>query len=91
MNSMSVTVYTTGPDCSRCRATMKLLDRAGIAYLEVNVRENPEARAYVTDELGYSEAPVCVVEGAMGRERWSGFRPDHITRLAVAVSAHVQL
>ena len=46
--------------------------------------ENPDARAYITEDLGYSEAPVCIVEDGTGEDHWSGFRPDNIKRVARA-------
>lgn len=66
---LTVTVYSTGPSCMRCTMTM---------------RENTDARTYITDDLGYSEAPVCVVEDGTGEDHWSGFRPDNIKRVARA-------
>jgi hypothetical protein len=33
----------------------------------------------VVDELGYTEAPVVVVDE---HDHWSGFRPDQIDRIA---------
>jgi glutaredoxin-like protein NrdH len=39
------------------------------------------AREYVTEELGYSQAPVVCVDGEP-EHHWSGFRPDLIDRLA---------
>lgn len=77
---LSITLYTTGPTCGRCKMTKIALERAGIPYVEVNVRENENALAYIED-LGYTEAPVCIVEDGVGEDRWSGFRPDHIKRI----------
>lgn len=76
---MSVTVYTTGPSCIRCTMTKKVMGEKGIDFTEVDIRENPDAREYVTEDLGYSEAPVVVVDE---QDHWSGFRPDQITRIA---------
>lgn len=84
---LTITVYTTGPGCGRCLVTKRALDKEGITYREVNIRENPAAREYVTEELGYSEAPVCVVEDGAGEDHWSGFRPDEIARVAAARNA----
>lgn len=72
-------IYSTGPACIRCRMTAKVMDSKGVKYTVVDIREDAAARAYVTDELGYSEAPVCVVSD---EDHWSGFRPDHIDRIA---------
>lgn len=75
----AVTVYTTGPSCQRCRLTRELLTSKGVVFIEVDIREQPAARDYVVDELGYTEAPVVVVDE---HDHWSGFRPDQIDRIA---------
>jgi len=78
----SLTVYSTGPACMRCTLTCRCLDRLGLSYDVVDLRENAAAREYVTDDLGYSEAPVVVVNGD-DHHHWSGFRPDLIEQLGV--------
>lgn len=77
----TVTVYTTGPDCQQCRLTKKALDRAGISYIEVDLRHNDDARSHVTDELGYTQAPVVIVDQGGEQTHWSGFQPSQLTRL----------
>nr|WP_102510750.1 glutaredoxin family protein [Sanguibacter massiliensis] len=81
---MAVTVYSTGAGCMRCVMTIKALVEAGIPHVEVDVRESPAALEYITGDLGYTEAPVCVVEDGTGENHWSGFRPDHIRSVAAA-------
>lgn len=81
-----ITVYTTGPSCIRCTMTKRVLDQKGLTYLEVDIRANEQARAYVVDELGYTEAPVVVVTD---EDHWSGFRPDHIDRVASSFAGGV--
>lgn len=78
----AITVYTTGETCQRCKLTKQVMDQKGVEYLEVDIRTNPAAREYVVDDLGYSEAPVVVVDE---HDHWSGFRPDQITRIAAAM------
>jgi glutaredoxin-like protein NrdH len=80
---ISVIIYTTGPDCMQCWATRKALDRAGIPFTTVDLKDpgNAEAREFVTSELGYSQAPVVLVDEEP-ENHWSGFRPDLISRLA---------
>lgn len=80
--SASVTVYST-PTCVQCKATYRALDDHAIAYRVVDVSQVQAAREYVTDELGYSSAPV-VVDDADDENHWTGFRPDLIERLAAA-------
>jgi glutaredoxin-like protein NrdH len=40
----ALTVYTTGPQCGKCRMTKMMLDSKGVPYVEVNITENPDAR-----------------------------------------------
>lgn len=51
----------------------------GVQFHEVDIRDNADARAYIVDDLGYTEAPVVVVDD---HDHWSGFQPDHIDRIA---------
>lgn len=74
-----LTVYTTGPSCGKCTMTKLMLDGKGVPYVEVNITDNPAAYAYVTDELGYTKAPVVVVDD---QDHWCDMRPDHIDRVA---------
>lgn len=74
-----ITVYSK-PKCPQCRMTYLALDRRGIEYNVVDVAapENAAALAYVSEELGYSTAPVVVVDD---HHHWGGFRPDLIAAL----------
>ena len=76
----TLTVYTT-PDCIRCTATCRQLDKVSLTYRTIDVTTDPASRTYVTDELGYTEAPVVVVDQDEANH-WSGFRPDLIKALA---------
>ncbi|MDF2917992.1 MAG: glutaredoxin-like protein NrdH [Microbacterium sp.] len=72
-----ITVYSK-PSCVQCNATYRALDSKGIEYQVIDLSENPAALEYVQD-LGYLQAPVVVVDD---HDHWSGFRPDHIDRIA---------
>lgn len=74
---MSITVYTK-PNCVQCQMTYRALDSANIEYDVVDITEVPAALEYVTEELGYRQAPVVVVDDD---DHWSGFQPDQIKRL----------
>lgn len=74
----TITVYSK-PACVQCNATYRALDAKGITYDVVDVTQDADALAYVTEELGYSQAPIVVVDDD---DHWSGFRPDHIDRIA---------
>ncbi len=75
-----VVVYSK-PSCVQCNATYRALDSKGIRFEVVNLAEDPAALEYVTEDLGYLQAPVVVVDDD---DHWSGFRPDHIDRIAAA-------
>lgn len=77
MNKAIVTVYSK-PACVQCTATKRALDTKSIRYLEVDLTTNDAALEYVTEDLGYSAAPVVV---ASDHNHWSGFRPDLINQL----------
>lgn len=81
-----VTVYSTGPSCIRCTMTCRCLQSAGIPFEVVDVTVDNAALQFVSDELGYSEAPVVIVAGEPPHH-WSGFRPDLIAQLAVSAAA----
>ncbi|MFC5931526.1 glutaredoxin family protein [Cryobacterium melibiosiphilum] len=84
---LTVTVYTTGPSCIRCKMTKDVLTKKGVEFVEVDIRDNPAAHEYVTEELGYTAAPVVVVEDGTGEDHWCEFRPDQIERVAKANQA----
>ena len=76
---MAITVYSK-PNCVQCSATYRALDKAGLVYRTVDIALDVEALEQVR-ALGYAQAPVVVA----GEDHWSGFRPDKIKALAVAV------
>lgn len=91
-DGVAVVIYTT-PGCVQCGPTIKMLDKAGIVYTEVDITTDVTAHAYVTGPreqggLGYLAAPVVVVSTIDGYIDWNGLRPDliakHITDLANA-------
>lgn len=77
MDTTTITVYSK-PACVQCTATYRALDGRGIAYSVVDVTENAAALLYVTEELGYSAAPIVVIDD---QNHWSGFRPDKIAQI----------
>ncbi|WIV29303.1 MULTISPECIES: hypothetical protein [unclassified Paenarthrobacter] len=44
--------------------------------------EVPEALEYITQELGYSQAPV-IVNNSDDQDHWSGLRPDKLVHAAM--------
>ncbi|MCW2166283.1 glutaredoxin-like protein NrdH [Microbacterium hydrothermale] len=79
-----LTVYTTGPSCGKCSMTKMMLKGKGIPFVEVDITQNPAAHEYVTEELGYSMAPVVVVDDD---DHWCDMRPDQIDRIAAKFAA----
>jgi len=86
-DGVAVVVYTT-PGCVQCGPTVKMLNKAGIVYTEVDITTDQTAYNYVTGPreqggLGYKAAPVVVVSTTDGYVDWNGLRPDlirtHIT------------
>jgi glutaredoxin len=77
---LNVVLFTPPTDCSACRTTKLGFKRLGIAY------EVVEADDALMDSLrreGFTEFPVVKVDCGGGAEwSWSGFRHDHIKKLA---------
>ncbi|TFD21299.1 NrdH-redoxin [Cryobacterium sp. TMS1-13-1] len=67
------------PGQSTRSATEKDAQTAGVTYTVVDVTENAAALEYVSEDLGYSAAPIVVVDE---HNHWAGFRPDRIIALA---------
>lgn len=81
-----VTVYTVGSGCVQCTLTENVLTELGIPFVECDITrdENRAARDYVIGDLGYTRAPVVVVDE---HDHWSGFQPDQVKRLAFALGS----
>ena len=73
---MAVTVYSK-PSCVQCSASYRALDSKGIDYQVVDMSQDADALERVK-ALGYLQAPVVITD----EDHWSGFRPDHIDRIA---------
>lgn len=70
---MSVTIYTTGPACYKCNLTKDRFRKAGIAFEEILLADDPEAHARFKDE-GRLVAPIVVTD----TDTWNDFRIDKI-------------
>ena len=84
-NQLAVTVYTTGSACMQCALTENVLADLGIPFIECDIKreENAAARDYVIGDLGYTQAPVVVVDE---HDHWAGFQPEQVKRLASRLS-----
>lgn len=79
---MSITFFTTGPQCHRCSIAAKHLDRRGLTYEKVDLNENID-QAIALRKQGFNLAPVIRAEADDGAVSWSeGYRPDFIDALA---------
>lgn len=81
MSSMNVVRIYSKPACPQCSMTYKRLEARGIPFEVVDITEHPAALEYVTEDLGYLQAPVVFIEDGTGQNHWSGFRPDKIDAL----------
>ena len=78
---MAITIYSK-PNCVQCTATYRAMDKAGLSYETVDISLDAQALEQVKS-LGYAQAPVVVA----GEDHGSGFRPDKIKTLALAVES----
>ena len=85
---MTITIYTK-PGCFGCRKTEEKFLEAGMApgvdFQVIDLTKAPAAIEYVTEDLGYSQAPVIVVSE---HEHWSGLNPERIAAVVKAFEAH---
>ncbi|QQQ64325.1 glutaredoxin family protein [Paenarthrobacter ureafaciens] len=84
-SSTDYTVYIK-PECPNCERTREYFDSKGITYTAVDVTEVPTALEYITDELGYTQAPV-VVNNSDDQDHWSGLRRDKLVHAAMTHTA----
>jgi glutaredoxin-like protein NrdH len=57
---MGITVYAK-PFCVQCDATQRVLAKAGITYIVVDITQDPEALADLK-RRGFAQAPVVITE-----------------------------
>ncbi|WP_099021254.1 glutaredoxin family protein [Mycolicibacterium palauense] len=79
---MTVTVFTTGPNCHKCNLTKSQLTRGGVMFTEVRIDQDHEAAAALKAR-GFEVAPVVHV--AETDDWWGDFRIDKIRELTQAV------
>jgi len=78
-DGVAVTVYTKS-ECWGCGKTKELLTNAGVPFTEVDMEQDQAAYAYVTETLGYKQAPTVVVSSTEGEHHWSGLQPHNIRK-----------
>jgi glutaredoxin 3 len=57
-----VTVYTTDY-CPYCRSAKALLEKRGVAYEEINLARDPDARMRLQEITGMVTFPQIVIDG----------------------------
>ncbi|MDJ0318569.1 glutaredoxin family protein [Arthrobacter antibioticus] len=78
---MTITIYTKPSGCFGCKKTKDVFDAAGISYVELDITTNQAALEYVTEELGYSQAPIVLYEREGTLNHWSGLNPTKINQV----------
>ncbi|MGB4779830.1 MAG: glutaredoxin family protein [Microbacterium sp.] len=78
---ITVTVYSLGEGCPHCVRTCNCLTVAGIRSTVIDITVDEDARRFVTEQLGYAQAPVVVIDQDPA-VHWCGFRPDLIQQVA---------
>lgn len=63
-----VTVFTRAT-CAPCKMLKAYLNHKGMAFDEINVDENPDARAQAYELAGYSIVPLTVIELVDGSKK----------------------
>lgn len=63
-------------NCMPCKATVRQLGKAGLAFEVIMLEDNEEKRNDLIEQ-GFTQSPVV----EYGEEKWSGFRPDRIKEL----------
>lgn len=82
MNSIHITVYTSGPSCQACTLTKRHLDRRGLTYAEESIERDEILDAAA--QLDLHRAPIVCASVNGEEQYWDGYRPDRIDALAGA-------
>ena len=77
-----VIIYSKPVGCFGCTKTKALFERAGVPFVEVDITVNAAALEYITEELGYAQAPVVIYECEGSINHWSGLDPVQIAQTA---------
>ncbi|AJK27387.1 NrdH [Mycobacterium phage Kratio] len=76
-----ITIYTTGPECYKCKLTKDRFEKAGVAVNEIQLDQVDKSVTAQFMAAGHTSAPVVVDELT---ETWSDMRPDKIRAALVA-------
>lgn len=78
---MKVILYSKA-NCPMCSLTERALQKHGVMYSVRKMDEDQAAYDFVTQVLGYSQAPAVYVDDDGVVDHWSGFSPDKVRALA---------
>jgi glutaredoxin-like protein NrdH len=78
---MTLTIYTKPSGCFACTKTKQKFVEAGLAFREVDITTNAAALEYISEDLGYSQAPVVVYDRDGSEDSWSGLNPGKIQQI----------
>lgn len=73
----TLTIFTTGPRCNKCKWTKKLFDDQGVAYTEIRL-DDPVNAGVAADFVAAGHGVAPVVVDRIVNETWSDFRRDKI-------------
>lgn len=86
----TITVY--GPEtCPNCKKVLDFFARKGIAASKITMESGDANHRYITQTLGYQEAPVVVLDTVDAGSKqpvnvhWSGARQDMLMGVAALV------
>ncbi|MFF2300716.1 glutaredoxin family protein [Arthrobacter sp. NPDC058127] len=82
-----LTIYTKPKGCFGCNKTKQLFTEADVTFQEVDITTNEDAFLYITEELGYSQAPVVVFDKDGTENHWSGLNPGRIDQVIAIVKS----
>lgn len=83
---MKVTIYSA-LNCGPCAATKSVMHRVQIEYTEADSADfATQLRA-----LGFTSAPVVIIQTDSGTLGWSGFRPNLISKLVAGTPQGIVL
>ncbi len=75
-----VIIYSKPSGCFGCTKTKALFEKAGVPFIEVDITVNAAALEYISEELGYVQAPVVTYEQDGSINHWSGLDPVRIAQ-----------
>jgi glutaredoxin-like protein NrdH len=85
---MTLTLYIKPANCFACDKTKQKFTEAGIEFTAIDITTNEQALAYISEELGYSQAPVVLYERDGTEDHWSGLNPPKIAHVIALESTN---